>query len=382
MAEVSPTLKEIRAINDSFPYITPIKAWKEQGKKVVAFQCTYVPEEVLHAAGVLPVRLFGDPHQTALDEAGAYMYTNTCSFIRNCLELVLRKRYDFLDGFVAAATCDCSRRLFDVWDYYEFTPFHHILSVPRKISDGAYQLCETEIKELIARLEEWLDVRVTSDALNRSIRVYNRRRHLLRTLHELKKSDIPPITGSETLEVLNASSFTPPERFNEILERLLGELNGRKPGSKARFRLMINGSPLNNPEFIQTIEDLGGRVVIDELCTGIRYWWEGIDPDPDPVKAICRRYLHNFPCPRMEPSEDRLQRVLKLVKDYRVDGVINQVVRYCVPQLMEQPLLREALEEIGVPVLELDIEYGMPGTGQIMTRIQAFLEMLERGRRR
>jgi benzoyl-CoA reductase subunit C len=142
---------------------------------------------------------------------------------------------------------------------------------------------------------------------------------------------------------------------------------------------MLGGSPLNNTSFIEAIEEQGGLVVIDELCTGVRYWWEGVDPDPDPFKALGRRYLHNFACPRMEPSGDRLQRIARLIQDYRVEAVITQMVRYCVPQTMEQPLVRDLLKNLGIPLLELDIEYGMGGTGQITTRLQAFFEML-RGR--
>lgn len=186
-----------------------------------------------------------------------------------------------------------------------------------------------------------------------------------------------PITGAETMEVLNASRRMPPQQFNPLLERLVEEAGASGRAIQPKFRVMVNGSPLNNPEFMQAIEDFGGMVVIDELCTGMRYWWEGVDADPDPVKALCRRYLHNFPCARMEPFEARAQRALKMARNYRVDAVITQMVRYCVPWTMEQPLQRNTFEEEGIPVLELDLEYGTTGTGPIRTRIQAFFEMLE-----
>jgi benzoyl-CoA reductase/2-hydroxyglutaryl-CoA dehydratase subunit BcrC/BadD/HgdB len=377
MTDTLDTLQEIREINSCFPYTAPIKAWKEQGKKVIAFQCDYVPEEVIYAAGILPIRLTGDSGELGLEEANAYMYVNTCSFIRSCIELVLRKKYDFLDGFVSGATCDCSRRLADVWIHYGFTPFVHIFSVPRKITQWAYGLYEAEVRDLQHNLEGFFEVEITDEALWKAIEVYNKRRELFKKLHELRKLDAPPISGAETLEVLNASSRMPPDQFNNVMERLVEEAGSGMRAVEGKFRLMVNGSPLNNPEFMQAIEELGGMVVIDELCTGIRYWWEGIDPDPDPIKAICRRYLHNFPCPRMEPFEERAQRALKIARDYRIDGVVTEMVRYCVPWTMEQPLQRVIFEGEGIPVLELDLEYGTPGTGPIRTRVQAFLEMLE-----
>jgi len=379
MTNTLETLREVREINSSFPYTAPIRAWKEQGKKVIAFQCTYVPEEVIYAAGILPIRLTGDSQELALEEANAYMYINTCSFVRSCLELVLRKQYDFLDGFVSGATCDSPRRLTDVWKYYKFTPFVYILSVPRKMTERAHELYRAEVQDLKHRLEEFFDVGISDLALRQAIKVYNRSRELLKELYELRKSDTPPITGAEVLEVLNAGFKMPKEKFNELLERLMEEASNGQRAVEGKFRLMINGSPLNNPEFIKTIEDLGGLVVVDELCTGVRYWWDLVDTDPeiDPIEALSRRYLNNFPCPRMFPPEERFNRALQLVKDYRVDGVISEIVRYCVHCAHDQPLLRGRLERQGVPVLELDVEYGTPGTGQVRTRVQAFLEMLE-----
>jgi len=377
MADTLETLHEIRKINSSFPFTAPIKAWKEQGKKVIGFQCAYMPEEIIWAAGALPIRLTGDTRELELQEADAYMYVNTCSFIRSCLELVLDQHYSFLDGFVLGATCDCSRRLADVWIHHRFTPFVHVLTVPRKRTDRGYELYEAEIRDFQRKLEEFLGVKTTDKALWDAIDLYNRRRSLFRTLHELKKRDSPPITGAETLEVLNASLRMPPDQFNPLLERLVEEASTTKRAIQGKFRLLVNGSPLNNQDFIQAIEELGGLVVIDELCTGIRYWWEGVDSAADPIKAITHRYLHNFPCPRMEPSQDRTERSLKIARDYRIDGVVTQMVRYCVPWTMEQPLQRMAFEETGIPVLELDLEYGTPATGPIRTRIQAFVEMLE-----
>lgn len=373
------TLGGIRAVNSSFPYTDPIKAWKERGNRVVAFQCTYVPEEIIHAAGMLPIRLTGDSQEPSLEEANAYMYINTCSFVRSCLDLVLRKQYQFLDGFVSGSTCDCPRRLTDVWEHYAFTPFMHIMDVPRKMSGAAHDLYREEVGALKKKIEESFDLEVSDGALRRSIQTYNQTRRLLRKLYELRRSDCPPITGAEVLEVLNAGFKMPREEFNRILGELVEEASRGSRTVRGRFRLMINGSPLNNPEFIRAIEDLGGLVVVDELCTGVRHWWDLVDesPDIDPLEALSRRYLNNFPCPRMYPPEERFSKVVQLVKDYRVDGVISEVVRYCVHCAHDQPLLKKRLEAQGVPVLGLTMEYGAAGTGQIRTRVQAFLEMLE-----
>jgi bcr-type benzoyl-CoA reductase subunit C len=377
MSEVPGGLIEFENFSAPFADNPSIRDWKSSGRKIIAFECTYVPEEIIYASGALPVRLVGDSQLANYDDANAYLYPNTCSFIRNCLQLVLKDRYRFLDGFVAGATCDCSRRLADVWEHYGFTPFIHTLGVPRKITPAAYALYESELQDFRNKLSRFMGVDITDEALNRAIPVYNRRRELLRSLYGMNRLGRPRLAGSGLLTILNASVTLPPEEFNSRLEKLVTRIERDDRRAGGQYRIMVSGSPLNNPDFIGAIENLGGLVVIDELCTGIRYWWEGVDPGSDPLKAIARRYLHNFACPRMEPSEDRLQRINKIVTDYRVDGVITQMVRYCAPQTMEQPLVRKLLEEKGIPVLELDVEYGMGGTGQITTRLQAFFEMLQ-----
>jgi benzoyl-CoA reductase/2-hydroxyglutaryl-CoA dehydratase subunit BcrC/BadD/HgdB len=135
---------------------------------------------------------------------------------------------------------------------------------------------------------------------------------------------------------------------------------------------------MNNPDFIRSIEDLGGLVVTDELCTSTRYWSDPVILDDRPIlEAISHRYLNNFPCARMVPSDERFNRILQLAEDYKVDGMISQIIRYCVPYAHDLPLLKERLKKAGIPTLALDVEYGTSGSGQISTRVQAFLEMLE-----
>jgi len=171
----------------------------------------------------------------------------------------------------------------------------------------------------------------------------------------------------------------PKELFNEWLGSLLEELSVRENSHKSRARLMVVGSVITNPEFIESIEELGGLVVTDELCTSTRYWSDPVvlDRNITPLEAISRRYLNNFPCARMFPSDERFNRILDLARDFRVDGVISQIVRYCVQYAHDLPLLTERLKGQEIPTLALDVEYGTSGSGQIRTRVQAFLEILE-----
>lgn len=376
-------LEKFREVNNTFPKTTHILEHKNQGKKVFGWLCTYIPEEIIHAAGALPIRITGYSKEMELEDGTAYLYINSCSFSRSCLQLGLKGEYDFLDGVAGGSTCDGARRLFDLWRNYIDTPFYHVLNVPRKYTQSAHDLYHSQILQFKVHLEEFLGIQITDESLYRSIGVYNESRALLKRLYELRKLDNPPITGTETMEVLNACFRMPKELFNEWLRSLLDGLDVSDNANRSRARLMLVGSAITNPELLESIEGLGGLIVTDELCTGTRYWSDPVvlDKNSTPVEAISRRYLNNFPCARMFPSDERFNRILDLARDFRVDGVISQIIRYCVPYAHDLPLLTDRLKANGIPTLALDVEYGTSGSGQIRTRVQAFLEMLEEKRR-
>ena len=376
------TLDPFRTVNRTFPKTKEILEFKGEGKKVFGWLCTYVPEEIIHAAGALPVRITGYSEEQELDDGNAYLYINNCSFSRSCLQMGLKGEYDYLDGIIAGSTCDGARRLFDLWNHYIKAPFHHILTVPRKYTERAHGLYYEQVSQFRQLLEQYLETEITDEALLQSIAVFNESRELLKRLYELRKLDRPPITGAETMEVLNASFRMPKELFNHYLRQLLDELAASETAHSSRARLMVTGSAMNNPEFLRSIEELGGLVVTDELCTSTRYWSDPVVLDSrPPLEAISRRYLSNFPCARMVPSDERFDRILQLTRDYKVDGVISQIIRYCVPYAHDLPLIISRLKNIGIPTLALDVEYGTSGSGQIRTRVQAFLEMLETKKR-
>jgi bzd-type benzoyl-CoA reductase N subunit len=376
-------LDKFREINKTFPKTELLLEHKKSVKKVFGWLCTYVPEEILHAAGILPIRIVGYSQETDLDDGTAYLYVNNCSFSRSCLQLGLRGEYAFLDGVVGGSTCDGARRLFDLWRNYIGTPFHHVLTIPRKYTEKAHDLYLYEVEQFTQHLEDFLGYKISDEALLKSINLYNETRRLLKQLYDLRKLDNPPITGAETMDVLNASFRMPKEVFNEWLKGLLDEIGASGNAHNSRARLMLVGSVLTNTEFIKSIENQGGLVVTDELCTSTRYWTDPVrlDDKRSLREAVARRYLNNFPCARMFPSDERFNRIMEFTRDYKVDGVISQVIRYCVPYCHDLPLLTKKLKEKGIPILALDVEYGTSGSGQIATRVQAFLEMLEARRK-
>lgn len=373
------TLAEIREINASFPNNKYVKDWKEGGKKVIGWFCNYTPEEVIHAAGILPVKILGGFEEFPLDKANAYFYPTSCSTVRSCFQLAFEGHYDFLDGFVMWSPCEHARRFYDVWTYWLKTPFHYAGSLLFIHGDESVRHYREGLVDFRTKLEEFTGVKIEENALRESTKLYNRTRELLKELNELRKSDNPPISGAEALEIMNACLATPKEDFNRILERLVEEAKSvSRAWVNKDARLLFTGSMWNNPDFLKFIEDQGCLIVVNELCNGMRYWSDPVGPDSDPLQALAERYMNCYlPCNSFYPWEPRIDQMVETARAYRVDGVINNLVRYCVALGFMRPLIKERLAEKGFPCYDLEQMYGAKGSGQVKTRIQAFLEMIE-----
>lgn len=354
-----------------------VKNWKEIGKKVVGYFCSYIPEELLYAADILPIRVRA---RTCTDTplGDAYMSSTTCSYTRCCLELSNRKELNFIDGIVSCNCCDQIRRLYDNIRYK--TPFknHYIIGVPGTVSPITLDWYKHEINKFKAYLETTYEVNVTDEKLNKAISTYNKSRELLSELYETRKGENPPVTGTETLNIINSSVSIPKSEFNAILEKKLQEIKRRDGFSNYKSRIMIVGSMLDDPEYLAIIEDLGGLVVTDSLCIGSRYFWDKVDESKNPIDALAERYLSKTACPRMTGGYlERANYVMKLIREFNVDGVIFERMKFCALWWSEIFMLKSKLKEEEIPYLELEREYVLSGTGAMKTRVQTFMEILE-----
>jgi benzoyl-CoA reductase subunit C len=280
-------------------------------------------------------------------------------------------------------SCDHVRRMYDHWVRQMKTPFAEILSLPRKAEAPQVEWFRGELAYLRRRIESHYGVEITDDALREAIALHNETRRLLRDLYELRKADAPPITGAEALAVTVASTTMPPALYNECLRELLADVAGAEGIANFRARLLILGSELDDPEYIRIIEDQGGLVVADSLCFGSKIFWNDVDEDgADPLMALAQYYVADRPAhARMFTEYDRRAAyVRELIDQFRVDGVIFQRLTFCELWGYEQFIMQSDFKEWGVPSLSMDREYQLNATGQLRTRVQAFLEAVE-GRR-
>jgi benzoyl-CoA reductase subunit C len=348
--------------------------WKNQNKRVVGWVSTYTPEEIIYAADMLPVRILGSSESTRL--ADAYCPDNMCSFCRSCFDLALKGDYDYLDGYVASNSCDNREKMYDLWRHHVKLPYFHFINTPHTNTEKAHIFFYDELVRFKESLEQAFRITTSDQSLRNAIKVYNKNRTLLKKVYDLRRKNPPLISGVEALEIVLSSMLIHKEEHNKLLSRLLREVSSRRKPQKGGVRLLVSGSVMDNAELLRTVEAAGGSVVADDLSTGSRYFWDLVDSNAEPLRAIARRYLDKVPCPFMFQSEDRFRHVRKMVKRYDVEGAIIFVLKFCDTHLFDAPLLKEKLESSGVPVLYLEWEHAMTGIAQLRTRIEAFIEMI------
>jgi benzoyl-CoA reductase subunit C len=352
------------------------KDWKERtGGKVLGYFCTYVPEEILHAAGVLPVRILGSHEPQDVTEP--HIFGMFCPFCRDCLAQGLKGRYDYLDGIMIAQSCLHIRQAYTSWEKHRPTEFSYYLCMPHHVqSPRALPYLTEELAQFKAAVEEWTGAAITDDGLDEAIETYNENRRLIRAVYDLRKAANPPLTGEEAMEMVIAAQMTDKAENNQELRSLLRELPNRRNGRDTGARLMIIGSEDDDTKFINMVESCGATFVVDEHCTGTRYFWNEVEPRANRLEAIAARYIDRVPCPTKDWVErKRIAHILQLAEEWNVDGAVVMQQKFCDPHELDTPAVRKALEERGIKTLFLEFDVTVP-VGQFKVRVEAFLEML------
>ncbi|MFQ6115519.1 MAG: benzoyl-CoA reductase, bzd-type, subunit N, partial [bacterium] len=356
------------------------KAWKEKnGGKVVGYFCTYVPEEILYAADMLPVRILGS-HEP-LDVTEPHIFGMFCPFCRDCLAQGLKGRYDYLDGIMIAQSCLHIRQAFTSWQKHIPVDFSYYLPMPNNVqSSHALAYLTGELRSLKSALEEWIGRKITDKDIQKGIQIMNDNRSLMHDVYGLRKQENPPLSGEEAMEIAISEQMVDKREHSEALTKLLEQIKTipEASGQNNGTRLMILGSEDDDIPFVHMIESSGGTVVIDEHCIGTRYFWNNVPEADDALEAIARRYCERPECPSKDwkHQRSRASHILKLAQDYRVKGAIVIQQKFCDPHELDIPAITKSLNEAGIKTLFLEFDVTVP-IGQFRVRCEAFLEMLQ-----
>ncbi len=358
-----------------------LQNWKKQGGKIVGYFCSTVPEELITAAGLAPIRMRAIG-STSTERSDAYFSSINCSFARHCFNQALIGEFKFLDGLICVNSCDHVRRIYDNWiRFVPDTKFVEVMSLPRKTESAQVTWYRDEIDLLRGKLEKHFAIKISDKTLWQAIKLHNETRRLQKKLYGLRKKERPPITGAETLAVMVAGTAMPKTQYNDMLRELLDDLKGTEGPGGHRARLLIVGGILDDPAYVKVIEDQGGLVVTDSLCFGSRVMWVEVDESlNDPVEALAKYYVADRPtCPRFYGEHDnRAKYVIDMCREFKCDGIIAERLMFCDLWAVEHYMLGQDLKTAGIPMLKLDREYITSGVGQLRTRVQAFLETIGR----
>lgn len=350
----------------------------DEGQIPIGYSCSYVPDVMLSVDGLFPVRMRA-PGISGTELADNYLSCVICSYTRSLLEFALDGRYDFLRGWVFAASCDHLRRLYDNLEHLKKPGFSRILDVPHKTGDAAINWYTDELKLFAKALTEHFGVDLGAGALAKAIREHNTFSAVLRKIGEYRSGDNPVMTGAEYHRLIVAASASPKKPILPILEKIRANLPTRAALPPYRARLLLAGGHLDDPGYISIIESQGGLVVADRLCTGS---YPGLQPIPetgDPIAVLAKHYLTKTSCPRMmESFTERAEDIVTLARESRADGVVIQILKFCDTWGVEATAFVSYIREAGIPVLRLERDYRLGGEGQLRTRIQAFIESMSK----
>jgi len=345
------------------------REWQKQGKKVIGVLDSLVPEEVIYAAGMLPWRIQGSWHED-VSRAMTYRHPQGNTFLNHVLESFLAGELDFLDAMVCSNRDEDFRRFRDYWEWLDKKHPAYIIEVPTKDTEKTRQRFTTKIRDFIGFLEEMGKVKLDNNTLRKAIAIYDNGYSLLRKIHELRKKEVPPLSGSEALGITTAAMVMPRDEFNKELEELLPYLVQRKAEvSHPRPRVLLSSDMLDNPAYVELVEQAGCLVAMDDLDNGSRY-------SQEPAYDLARRYIQNG-SPRMFDWRGQIGQIVKWVREYNIDGVLELVDMFDYPRSFRRPYLEKWLKEEGIPSMSFDRDYCLANVGQLKTRIGAFLEILQ-----
>ena len=360
------------------------KEYKENGGRLAGCLCSYTPQEVLDAGNIAAVSLCGTSNETIAD-AEAVLPKNLCPLIKSTYGFAYTEKCPytyFSDIIIGETTCDGKKKMYELLNELKET---YILQLPQGQGRSyANDIWYEEVKLLIKKLEEKFGIEITEQQLREAVQKRNRLRKALCEMYNMQATCPPAMYGTEMMLALQRGGFTfDVDKQIEQIETLVEKAKtayeaGERPVPKSAKRILITGCPTGGviQKVGMVVENNGGVIVCLDDCGGERTRSRFIDENAeDIVRAISDSYL-GINCSIMTPNDGRLENTKKMIEKYKVDGVIDVVLQACHTFNVESYKTREMVEELGVPYLKLETDYSTTDSGQIETRIAAFIEIL------
>ncbi len=358
------------------PAFPTVKRWRENGGKVVGHFQVYFPEELVHAAGMLPLKMRGAPIDPS--ESDTHFGSYLCSIIKTALEVCLNGSVK-LDLFVSHPICDAARNLAAIWGRNFDYPCQ-ILYLPQN-PNSSYSITylSDEYNRMRKLLEEISGNSITTEALNSSVALFNRNRMLLRELYDIKRNTPWLIAAEDAYALLSVGGMIPREEHNELLETVLPMVRARDTREQDRVRIVFEGAFCEQPP-LDMIRMLGRTcyVVDDDFLIGLRYITEDVPFGDDPVHNLAHAYIEQSSYSPVQ-HDNRKPKEHMLVERARAadaGAVIVAAAKMCEPGLEEQVAYTYALDDEGIPYFVSEFEENQSSFDQLEMQVETFLENL------
>ncbi len=360
-----------------------VRELKEQGYKIAGTFCTYTPVEILMAAGFVDLGLCGMSNETVPD-AEVHLPKNLCPLIKSSYGFAISDKCPytyFSDLIVGETTCDGKKKMYELLGELKPT---YILRLPQEFGETARGIWRQELRRFIAFLEETFGVEITDEKLRQAAIYKNAERAERMKLQQLQKLCPPPAYGYDLYKTMDGAGFLFDTRERlESMQELRHSLEtayaaGESAVSKNARRILVTGCPIGGvlDKTVKCIEENGGVVVCFENCCGIKAAYQMVDTEAENIiDAIADRYL-DIGCSVMTPNHIRFELLEKLCKEYQVDGVVDINLQTCLTYIIESHSVRRQMKDLDVPFLSIETDYSESDSGQLSTRIEAFLERL------
>lgn len=374
------------SIYSSDKILQRLKREKAKGKKIIGTFCNLVPFELIHAAGAIPVRLCSGFYE-AVNPAEETFPRDSCSLIKASLGFAISDQpfYSLCDAIVIPTSCDGKKKLADILNNYKPV---WVLDMPQskeRTNSKKYWLSETRI--LKKRLEDLTKKKIGKKDLKEAIETYQRRYEALRRLMDIRKSKTAVISGRDSLLVMEAAGYDDihiyTKKVNDLCAELEQNIENKKSIKDDRvLRILVTGSPIIMPNFKipNLIESFDANIAIDMTCTGSQQAYDPVVVEEwnmqDMLSAVSEKYLMPSVCPCFVKSEDRIDKLMDMIEEYKIDAVIYHTLRLCLLFDVESFKVRDILESKKIPYLSVNTDYSTEDREQLRTRIEAFLEIV------
>jgi benzoyl-CoA reductase/2-hydroxyglutaryl-CoA dehydratase subunit BcrC/BadD/HgdB len=348
-----------------------VKETRKIGPEDVLYTCSYVPEEIILAAGFQPRRFLPEGRP-----ADAHVHQNTCEYVKSVLGAGLEGAAAGAAAIIIANSCDAMRRLYDLWTEYVANPPALFLDLPKKMDADSIAFFASELRKLAEGMERELPgTTVGKQDLREAIETCNEVRSLMEEVFRAQRCPKKRIRGTEVMELCLAGTSRTKTEFSAEIRRFLAGLEEADDGGKER-RVLLTGGLIGKPDLVAEIENAGGRVVALDTCVGLRHYETPVEEGaPDPMLALAKRYLTKPACSRMQGFEERLQQMKETAEDAGAAGIVCWTVKFCDTCIYDVPMMSTRFTDLGMPLLWIEGDYSRADLGQLKTRIAAFLEM-------